>query len=515
MPLSINDFREEKGADLKKLRESQTARNKPQTEIDTIIALDTQWRQVLFQMENKKRDLNKLNKDIGAKMKAKENADDLRTQAVALKAEIEQLEKDEQAVQAQANAALNKIGNFVHASVPRAVDEEKNEVVATWGETKHTGKELPHHQLIWMIDGFEPQRGVNIAGHRAYFLKGVGVLLNQALINYGLTFLRKAGYTALQPPYFMSKNIMAETAQLEDFDESLYKVSGEGKEEMYLIATSEQPISAYHRGESLDGSQLPIRYSGVSTCFRKEAGAHTRDTKGIFRIHQFEKVEQFVLTDPEKSWEEMDRMISQSKEFYQSLGLPYRVVNIVSGALNNAASKKLDLEAWFPGQNAFRELVSCSNCTDYQSRAMDTRFGLNRKNNAEVTYVHMLNATLTATERTICCILENYQTETGVKVPEVLIPFMGGIDFLPFTRTAESYPTLAQGKKAQAGKEAKEQQKTEGKKEAAPKKETPKKEPKKEAAPKKEEKDNKQEAPKQEKKESKKEQGKKQSKNKA
>ena len=164
-----------------------------------------------------------------------------------------------------------------------------------------------------MIDGFSPERGVGVAGHRAYFLKGVGVLLNQALINYGLSFLMRAenGYTPLQPPYMMKKDVMAETAQLEQFDEELYKVVlGGEQEDMYLIATSEQPISAYHRKEWLEPEQLPLRYAGLSTCFRKEAGSHGKDTWGIFRIHQFEKVEQFVVTSPDKSWEEHEKMIA-------------------------------------------------------------------------------------------------------------------------------------------------------------------------------------------------------------
>lgn len=201
----------------------------------------------------------------------------------------------------------------------------------------------------------------------------------------------------------------------------------------YLIATSEQPISAYHRGEWVPEPELPLQYAGISTCFRKEAGAAGRDMWGIFRVHQFEKVEQFVLCKPEASWEKHEEMIGIAEEFYKSLELPYRVVNIVSGALNNAAAKKYDLEAWFPGYGTYRELVSCSNCTDYQARALGVRCGATKKTGAKATpYVHMLNATLCATERTMCCIVENYQTEKGVRVPAVLQPFMGGIEFLDF-----------------------------------------------------------------------------------
>jgi seryl-tRNA synthetase len=291
-----------------------------------------------------------------------------------------------------------------------------------------------------------------VAGHRAYFLKGVGLLLNQALINYGLTFLMGKGYTPLQPPFFMSKEAMSGVAQLADFDEQLYKVTGESADsEKYLIATSEQPICAFHMGEWLSEKELkeaPKRYAGFSTCFRKEAGSHGRDAWGIFRVHQFEKVEQFIVCHPEESRQHHEEMIAAAEEFYQSLGLAYHVVNIVSGELNNAAAKKYDLEAWFPTLGTYRELVSASNCTDYQSRAMEVRLredgssaaaaGSGKKDEkatkGETKFVHFLNATLCATTRTICCILENYQTAEGVKVPDVLVPFMGGRTFLPFVK---------------------------------------------------------------------------------
>lgn len=239
---------------------------------------------------------------------------------------------------------------------------------------------------------------------------------------------------------------MKEVAQLSQFDEELYKVLGKASEnaedstidEKYLIATSEQPIAAFHRNEWLKPSLLPIRYAGISTCFRQEVGSHGRDTRGIFRVHQFEKIEQFCITDPEKSWEEFDFMISNAEEFYKLLKIPYQIVNIVSGALNDAAAKKLDLEAWFPGSNAFRELVSCSNCTDYQSRRLQVRFGETKKMNESAVYCHMLNATMCAVTRVICCILENYQEEDGVVVPDVLRPWMPKkySEKIPFVRPA-------------------------------------------------------------------------------
>jgi seryl-tRNA synthetase len=269
------------------------------------------------------------------------------------------------------------------------------------------------------------------------------VLLNQAFINYGIAFLRARQYKIVQPPYMMRKDIMAGVAQLEQFDEELYHVGG-GDSDLYLIATSEQPLCAYHLGEWMEEKSLPLRYSGISTCFRKEAGSHGKDNWGIFRVHQFEKVEQFVLCegDLEVSKKMQDEMIKTAEEFYQSLGFPYHVINIASGALNNAAIKKLDLECWFPGYNAYRELVSCSNCTDYQSRAMEIRCGIKKMGDREKKYVHMLNATLCATGRAICCLLETYQDADGVRIPEVLVPYMGGLTFL--VRSFPCFPFLAQ-----------------------------------------------------------------------
>ena len=315
---------------------------------------------------------------------------------------------------------------------------------------------LSHDQVLQRLDGYDPERGSKVAGHRGYFLKNDGVLLNQALIQYGIDFLFKRGYTLLQTPFMMKREVMAKTAQLEEFDESLYKILGDGlsatcgsetgngvsktteagksEGDKYLIATSEQPISAFHAGEWFErpSEMLPIKYAGLSTCFRKEAGAHGRDTWGIFRVHQFEKVEQFVLTEPEKSWQMFDEMIGTSEQFYQSLGLSYRIVSIVSGALNNAAAKKYDLEAWFPNFGQYKELVSCSNCTDYQSRSLEIRCGMKKMGDREKKYVHCLNATLTATERTLCCILENYQCDDGLIVPEVLRPYLGGRQLVPY-----------------------------------------------------------------------------------
>merc|ERR1712106_1036817 len=258
--------------------------------------------------------------------------------------------------------------------------------------------------------GVDMERGTVTSGNRAYYLMGPAVFLQQGLIQLALQTLYKEGYSPLYTPFFMKKEVMQEVAQLSQFDDELYKVVGKGSEnaedksvsEKYLIATSEQPIAAFHRDEWISEKQLPIK------------------------VHQFEKVEQFIISSPhdDESWKLMDEMINNAENFCKMLNIPYRIVCIVSGALNNAASKKLDLEAWFPGSGAFRELVSCSNCLDYQARRLRVRYGQTKKMDSATEYCHMLNATMCAVTRVICVLLEMNQTETGIKVPEALKMYM-------------------------------------------------------------------------------------------
>eukprot|EP00892_Ulva_mutabilis_P000617 jgi/Ulvmu1/10556/UM065_0010.1 len=436
--LDINVFREEKGGNPDLVRESQKRRYADVNAVNKVIELDRRWREALFKMENVKKEINVISKEIGRKMKAKEDAADLKQQSVALKESLIEAEADVKLAAEERDSAIAPIGNLVHDSVPIDDDEEHNTVVKAVGKSeKGPQHKYNHVDLVQLLGIVDLDAGTKVAGARGFFLKGAGVLLNQALINCALQFAYKRGYEPLQTPFFMRKSIMAECAQLSQFDEELYHVSGEG-EDKYLIATSEQPLCAMMRGTWLEPEKLPQRYVGYSTCFRKEAGAHGRDTLGIFRIHQFEKVEQFVVCSPDdgQSWELMDEMLGNAEAFYQALGIPYRVVNIVSGALNDAAAKKYDLEAFFPGANppAFRELVSCSNCTDYQSRNLEVRVRMPKiaGQPERKAYAHLLNSTLSATERTLCCVLENYQTQDGVNVPEALQPFMMGIAFIPF-----------------------------------------------------------------------------------
>jgi len=380
--------------------------------------------------------------------------------------EIAQIDEYRVECERTRHASHFEVANWVHDSVVVSNDEEENAIVRVVGDVT-TRKKYSHVDLLVMIDGVDYQRGASVAGNRGFFLKGPGVLLQQALVMLGTRLLCSKGFTPLYTPFFMKKEVMQEVAQLTQFDDELYKVLGKGSEreddntiaENYLIATSEQPIAAFHRGEWMDPNELPKKYCGTSTCFRQEVGSHGRDTGGIFRVHQFEKVEQFVICSPhdDESWRLLDEMVDNAEEFYKALDIPYRVVGIVSGALNNAAAKKLDLEAWFPGSGAFRELCSCSNCTDYQSRRLLVRYGQTKKMNENAEYCHMLNATLCASTRVICCILENHQTDEGITIPEPLREFLpGGMSFIPFVKPA---PIEEEAKKQGQKKKPKNKQK--------------------------------------------------------
>ncbi len=437
MPLDINLFREHAGGDPAVVRESESRRRRSTAAVNAVVAHDERWRYLTGSLDKLRKERNELQKQVAGKKKSGEPCDDIVLKIKEMGDTIAKTEQEQASLKDSIDSLLKTIGNIVDDSVPVSENEIDNKIERRWGEGRSGEGLLPHHELLWRIGGFEPDRGVQVAGHRGYFLRDVCVLLNQALINYALTFLRQRQFCLLQPPYFMKKEVMEGAAQLEQFEEELYKVGdGSGNDSLFLIATSEQPLCGYHKGEWMDEKILPLRYGGVSTCFRKEAGAHGKDTWGIFRVHQFEKVEQFVLCegDINVSRQIHDEMIASAEEFYQSLGLPYQVVNIVSGALNNAAIKKFDLEGWFPSQSSYRELVSCSNCTDYQSRALEIRSGIKKVDQREKKYVHMLNATLCATGRVLSCILETYQEDNGVRVPPALIPFMEGLDFLPFVR---------------------------------------------------------------------------------
>jgi seryl-tRNA synthetase len=269
------------------------------------------------------------------------------------------------------------------------------------------------------------ERAGKIAGARFFYLKKEGVLLDMALMSYALEEMVKKGFTPIEPPFLMRRKPYEGVIALSDFENDLYKVEGE---DLYLIATSEHPMAAMYMNEVLKAEDLPIKLVGISPNFRKEAGAHGKDTRGIFRTHQFNKVEQFVFCKPEDSWKIHEELVMNAEELVQKLGLPYRVVNVCTGDIGKVAAKKYDIEAWMPAQNAYREIISCSNCTDYQARRLNIRYR-EKEGEPPKGFVHTLNSTALATGRTIVAILENYQQEDGsVVIPEVLRKYMMGIE---------------------------------------------------------------------------------------
>ena len=327
---------------------------------------------------------------------------------------------------------LQNLGNLIHNSCIFTESETKMRIQNSLCSFFITNESLldNHFVLLKKLDAVDYKRGTQVAGNRGYFLKGIGVILNFSIIRYGLDFLAKENYTCLQTPYFMKNSLLKKCTQLNDFSEQLYGIGNNSK---FLIATSEQPISAFHSSEQISTSKLPLKYCGYSTCFRKEGGSHGKDTKGIFRVHQFEKVEQFIIGKSDiNSWMLFEQMLENSKRFYLSLNIPFNLVDIPSGSINLSASKKIDILGFFPASNTFRELVSCSNCTTHQSKKLKVEFKI-KPTHKHWMPVTMLNSTLCATTRLICCICENYQNNKGITIPAVLRSYMG-ISFIPFKK---------------------------------------------------------------------------------
>ena len=389
---------------------------------EKVIEYDTLWREGERRLNSLRAEKNKLSKSF-KKAKQEGNMEEVIAKSKEVANEIKELSaKNAEYLQLRDDYRY-KLGNIIDEDVPISDTEDDNVVVRTVGDMPDFDFEpLNHVDLIEKIDGADLETAASIAGARFYYLKRDILHLNLALIQFALNVLENDGYIPMQTPFFVKSEVAAETSELGEFEETLYKVENE---DLYLIATAEQTLAALHRDEIINPEDLPLRYCALSTCFRKEAGSHGKDTLGIFRVHQFEKIEQFIFSTPEESKNEHNRLLEVTEGIYKKLGLPYQIVAIVSSALNDNAAIKYDLEAWFPGSGAFRELVSCTNCGDYQARKTKTRYG--RAGSGDAQILHTLNSTAIATERTICCILENYQQADGsIKVPEVLVPYMGG-----------------------------------------------------------------------------------------
>lgn len=429
--LDINLFRDDEMR--ARIKESERHRFKDESIVDKIYELDREWIRVNYNHEQVNKELNQINRKIKEsfvehKKEGKQEQDikevikgleDMKVDPISRQ---QALEKRADEIKQEIDALIHQVGNLITREVPVAKDEDGNRVLCTFESSRQLKPARGYAEL--MANFTNAEAGAAVIGHRGYYLEGKMALLARALHNYAIDFLMERQYKYVQPPVVMRKEVMSLTSQLSDFDDQLYKV----EDNLYLIATSEQPLTALFMNRKMTDPELPVRIAGDSLCFRKEAGAYGKDNAGIFRVHQFAKVEQFVVCKAEDSEQIHKEMVQQCEEFYRSLDISYQVVAIASGELNDAASVKYDLEALFPNAGKFRELVSASNCTDYQSRNLSACYGYPKPGERN-TYVHMLNATLCAVQRTLCCIVENYQDGNRIAVPKVLRGYTGFDEF--------------------------------------------------------------------------------------
>ncbi|MFX1514972.1 MAG: serine--tRNA ligase [Promethearchaeota archaeon] len=406
------------------IRDSEAKRFKDPHRVDEVIALDSKWRSLLQQVNKLRKERNQISREIGPLKKKGEDITSLKERVNQINHQIATLEKSVKDTLEEREKIRYTIGNILLPGVPIAKTEDGDVTLRKWGKIpKFPFQPLDHTNLVESLGLANIEKAAQVSGARTFFLTNQMIFLNLALIRLAVDFLvDERGFIPMWTPPFMRRKAMEGASELGDFEDALYN---DPKEDVFFIATSEQPLAAFHMDELLDEDTLPRKYCGISQCYRREAGSHGKDTKGIFRVHHFHKVEQFVFTHPEKSEEMHNEMINNAEVLFQRLEVPYRIVNIASGELNDNAAKKYDLEAWFPAQNTYRELVSCSNVTDYQARKLNMTYG---KAGGTKDYLHTLNSTAIATERTLCAILENYQQKDGsVNIPKVLQPHMNGI----------------------------------------------------------------------------------------
>ena len=407
------------------VREMLKKRNMTDFPLDELIMLHKLRGDLIIKTQQLRRQKNLLSETIASKKKSKQDASFELGEMKQVSALLDQTESEAIQIEGKFNQLMMTLPNLLNEMVPVGKDEHDNMIVSQNGSiTRPNFSPKDHIDIATTLDLVDLNRAAKVSGARFYFLKNELVKLNQALVNFALDFLSEHNYTLIQPPYMIRKEPMVGSIILNDFEDVIYKIE---EEDLYMIGTSEHAIASMHMDEILEGMKLPIKYAGFSSCFRKEAGAHGRDMKGIFRVHQFEKVEQFIYCRPDESWREHERMLALSEEFFKQLGIPYRVMLLCSGDTGKISAKTYDIEGWMAGQNAYREIVSCSNCLDYQARRLGIRF--RDKTNEETRLVHTLNSTLVATERTMVAILETFQTSKGtVEIPKVLQKYMGGLE---------------------------------------------------------------------------------------
>ena len=421
--LDISMFREH--SDI--IRADHDRRGLGYENIDEVIRLDEEWRKARYEVDQLRKARNEAARGIAEAKKSGESAaaDKILAEVADIGAKIDELSNLSDEYLAKRDALRMSIPNILHAEVPIGEDDQKNTLHSMHGEKTELGFEARNHNDLIEMNGWVDQaRAAKVTGSRFYFLQGDLARLEMALQQYGADFLMQRGYTLVQPPLMMNREAYEGVTDLADFETVMYGIE---PDKYYLIATSEHPLTAMRMDEVIEPSELPIKLVGVSACFRREVGAHGLSDRGIWRVHQFTKVEQIIISHPDESWDHHEDLLTNAVDMWDSLGLHYRVVNICTGDMGTVAARKYDLEAWLPGASQYKEVVSCSNCTDYQANRLRMRYRTSEGNEA----VHTLNSTAIATSRALVAIMEQNQTEDGrVSIPEVLRPYMGGQEFL-------------------------------------------------------------------------------------
>lgn len=395
-------------------------------EIDRILELDRQRREIIAEVEALKHERNIVSEEIARRKRLGEPVEELVEKMRDVSDRIKVLDEKLSENERELNSLLLIIPNLPHESVPVGEDESGNVEVMRWGEPRQFDFEpKPHWEIAQRLGIIDFERGVKLSGSRFYVLVGLGAKLERALISFMIDLhVEKHGYTEVFPPFMVRRDCMIGTGQLPKFEIEAYVCE---RDDLWLIPTAEVPVTNLHRDEILDREMLPLKYVAYSACFRREAGAAGRDTRGIIRVHQFNKVELVKFVEPERSYEELESLVRDAVEVLELLGLPYRVVEMCTGDLGFAASKKYDPEVWMPAQGRYVEVSSCSNFEDFQARRANIRY--RPAKGAKPRYVHTLNGSGLAVGRTLAALLENYQQEDGsVIIPEVLRPYMGGVE---------------------------------------------------------------------------------------
>jgi seryl-tRNA synthetase len=394
--------------------------------LEELIAVDKAWRLNLTKLNELRHDRKLVTIEIAKLKKAAQEATNEFTKAEDIDVKIKIIEKQVTEHEQKTHDYLLRLPNLLDDSVPLGKDSSGNVQVKTWGTIPEFTFQIKNHiDLALNLDQIDMERAGKVSGSRFFYLKNEVAMLDLALMSFAIEELSKKGYTPVVPPLLMNRKAYEGVTSLGDFEEVLYKVENE---DLYLIATSEHPMAAMLMDETLKEADMPVKLAGISTCFRKEAGAHGKDTRGIFRTHQFNKIEQFIFCKPEDSAKLHEELLSNAEELLQKIGLAYRIVNVCTGDIGTVAAKKYDIEAWMPAQNGYREVVSCSNCTDYQGRRLGIKYR-EKEGAAPRGFVHTLNSTAIATGRTIVAIIENNQLADGtISIPEVLRKYMGNRD---------------------------------------------------------------------------------------